>query len=126
MNEVAERADVVEVTVREHMRFYLVLVLLEVGDVRGDVVDARVVRTWEQEAHVNDNNLVVILDGVHIFADTHLADTTDRDDAQFWCPTPLLAWLHLQAELLAAIAVIDRFVYWNVDNVLTGTQADVL
>ena len=45
-----ERANVVEVSVCKDVRLDLMFVLLEIGNIRGNVVDARIIRPRKQEA----------------------------------------------------------------------------
>ncbi len=54
--------------------------LLEVGDVGDDEVDAEHLLVGEHQAAVDDDDVVAVLEHVHVLAD--LADAAERDDAE--------------------------------------------
>ena len=85
----------------------LVLILLQPLRIRDDVVDTWIVTTWEEEAHVDDDNIIVVLDGCHILANAHLAYPTNRDDLERWARSTGPLGLHVESKLLAAIAIVD-------------------
>ena len=80
MNKVAECTDVVEVSVRKHNAANLVLVCFKPGNIWRNVVDTWVICPWEQESHVDDDDVVFVFDRHHVFADTHFTESTDRDN----------------------------------------------
>ena len=95
MNKVTERTDMVQVSVRKHVSLNLMLVFLKVRNIRSDVVNARVIAPREQETHVDNDNFIVVLNGIHIFADTHFAYAANRDDTKLRRATAFWLWLHL-------------------------------
>ena len=121
MCHVAVRANVVKVSVREYLAADLVLIGFEVADIRRDVVDAWVISTWEQEAHVNDDDVVFVLDSHAVLTDAHFAEPADRHDFQLRTVRLLCTLLVGQAELFAFVAVIHRFVHRYVYDVLGST-----
>ena len=96
----------------------LVLVLLQPLRIGDDVVDAWVVTTREEEAHVDDDNIVVVLDGRHILANAHLAYPTNRDDLERWARRTRPLGLHIEGKLLAAIAIVDRLIDRHVNDLV--------
>ena len=78
--DVRQRADVVLVGVGDEERPDLGAVLLEVGDVGDDEVDAEHLLVGEHEAAVDDDDVVAVLEHVHVLAD--LAHPAERDDAE--------------------------------------------
>ena len=80
MNKVPERTDVIKVSVSEHVRLNLMLIFLEPGDIWRDVVNTWIITARKQEAHVHNDNFIIVLNGVHIFTNAHFADTTDWDN----------------------------------------------
>ena len=80
MNKVPERTDVIKVSVSEHVRLNLVLIFLQPGDIRRNIVDTWIIAAWKQEAHIHNDNLIIILNGIHVFTDTHFANTADWDN----------------------------------------------
>ena len=77
---VRQAADVVLVGVGDEEGLDLLAVLLEVGDVGDDEVDAEHLLVGEHEAAVDDDDLVAVLEDVHVLAD--LAHPAERDDAE--------------------------------------------
>ena len=77
---VRQRADVVLVGVGDEERPDLVAVLLEIGDVGDDEVDAEHLLVGEHEAAVDDDDVVAVLEDVHVLAD--LPHPAERDDAE--------------------------------------------
>ena len=77
---VGQAADVVLVGVRDEEGLDLVAALLEVGDVGHDEVDAEHLLVGEHQPAVDDDDLVAVLEDVHVLAD--LAHAAERDDAQ--------------------------------------------
>ena len=78
--DVRQRADVVLVGVRDQERLDLRLAFLEVGDVGDDEVDPEHLLVREHQAAVDHDDLVAVLEDVHVLAD--LADPAERDDAE--------------------------------------------
>ena len=116
----------VEVTMREHMAANTMFVLLKPRDIWGNIVDPRIISTRKQKAHVDNDDIVVELNGRHVFADTHFANSTDWDDLEGWAGRPRPFWLVDKAKLLAAIAVINRFVDWYIDHMLACLHIDIV
>ena len=77
---VRQRADMVLVGVGDEEGLDLGLVLLEVGDVGDDEVDPEHLLVGEHQAAVDHDDLVAVLEHVHVLAD--LADAAERDDAK--------------------------------------------
>jgi hypothetical protein len=77
---VRQRADVVLVGVGDEERLDVGAALLEVRDVGDDEVDAEHLLVGEHEAAVDDDDLVAVLEDVHVLAD--LAHPAERDDAE--------------------------------------------
>ena len=75
-----QRADVVLVGVGDEERPDLVAVLLEIADVGDDEVDAEHLLVGEHEAAVDDDDVVAVLEHVHVLAD--LPHPAERDDAE--------------------------------------------
>ena len=115
---VAVRTNVVEVTMCEYLATNLVLISFEVADVWGDVIDTRVICAREQEAHVDNDDIVLVFNSHTVLTDTHFTKSTNRHDLQLRAVCLLGALLVSQAELLAIIAVINRLIYRSVNDVL--------
>ena len=77
---VRQAADVVLVGVGDEERPDLGAVLLEVGDVGHDEVDAEHLLVREHEAAVDDDDVVAVFEHVHVLAD--LPHPAERDDAE--------------------------------------------
>ena len=110
----------------EHVATNTMFVLLKPRDIWGNIVDSRIISTRKQKAHVDNDDIIVELNGRHVFADTHLANTTDWDDLEGWAGRPRPFWLVDKAKLLAAIAVINRFVDWYIDHMLARLHIDIV
>ena len=123
-DNVPKGTDMVEVPVGKDMCPNLVLVLLQPLRIGDNVVDTWIVTTREEEAHVDDDNIVVVLDGCHILANAHLAYPTNRDDLERWARRTRPLGLHIEGKLLAAIAIIDRLINRHVNDVLRGLGID--
>ena len=78
--DVRQRADVVLVGVGDEERLDVGAALLEVGDVGDDEVDAEHLLVGEHQAAVDDDDLVAVLEHVHVLAD--LPHPAERDDAE--------------------------------------------
>jgi len=126
VNKVPEGADVIQVSVSEHMSLNLVLVFLQPGDIRCNVIDAWIVAARKQETHIHNDNLIVILNSVHVFTNAHFADTADWDNPQLRFAAASALWLHFGAKLLAAIAIIDRLIDRNINHVLRRPEINIL
>ena len=74
------RADVVLVGVGDEERLDVGAALLEVGDVGDDEVDAEHLLVGEHQPAVDDDDVVAVLEDVHVLAD--LAHPAERDDAE--------------------------------------------
>ena len=77
---VRQAADVVLVGVGDEEGPDVGAVLLEVGDVGDDEVDAEHLLVGEHEPAVDDDDVVAVLEHVHVLAD--LAHPAERDDAE--------------------------------------------
>ena len=77
---VRQRADVVLVGVGDEERPHVLAALLEIGDVGDDEVDAEHLLVGEHEAAVDDDDVVAVLEHVHVLAD--LPHPAERDDAE--------------------------------------------
>ena len=77
-HDVGDGADVVLVAVGDNYAAYAVLVLLEVGDVRDDDVDAVELLVREAEAAVHDDDVLPVL--VHGEVLANLTEPAERDD----------------------------------------------
>ena len=77
---VRQRADVVLVGVGDDERLDVGLALLEVRDVGDDEVDPEHLLVGEHEPAVDDDDVVAVLEHVHVLAD--LADAAERDDSK--------------------------------------------
>ena len=78
--DVRQAADVVLVGVGDEERPDLVAVLLEVRHVGHDEVDAEHLLVGEHQAAVDDDDVVAVLEHVHVLAD--LPHPAERDDAE--------------------------------------------
>ena len=78
--DVRQAADVVLVGVGDEERLDVGAALLEVGDVGDDEVDAEHLLVGEHQSAVDDDDLVAVLEDVHVLAD--LAHPAERDDAE--------------------------------------------
>ena len=78
--DVRQGADVVLVGVGDEERPDLVAALLEVGDVGDDEVDAEHLLVGEHQPAVDDDDVVAVLEDVHVLAD--LPHPAERDDAE--------------------------------------------
>ena len=77
---VRQRADVVLVGMGDEERLDVGAAFLEVGDVGDDEVDPEHLLVGEHQAAVDDDDLVAVLEDVHVLAD--LAHPAERDDAE--------------------------------------------
>ena len=100
------------------MRADTVFILLKPGDVRRNVVNAWVIAAWKQKTHVDHDNIVIVFNRGHIFADTHLANAADRNNFKRWTRCAWFFRLHRQTKLFAAIAVIHRLIHRHVNYML--------
>ena len=107
MNKMAERTNVIKVSVRKNVRLNLVLILFQPSNIRRDVIDAWIITAREQKAHIYDDNLIIIFDGVHILTNSHFAHATNRNNPKFRLTTANRFWLHFGAKLLAAVSVVN-------------------
>ena len=115
---VGQGADVVLVGVGDEERLDLGAVLLEVGDVGDDEVDAEHLLVREHESAVDDDDVVAVLEDVHVLAD--LPHPAERDDAEWqiwrwrlcfgpsWVGMRVLGW------------VVQNRVSWSVSAVSRG------
>ena len=78
--DVRQPADVVLVGVGDQERPDVGLALAEVGDVGDDEVDAEHLLVGEHQAAVDDDDVVAVLDDVHVLAD--LPHPAERDDPE--------------------------------------------
>ena len=78
--DVRQRADVVLVGMRDQEGLDVGLAFLEVRDVGDDEVDPEHLLVGEHQAAVDDDDVVAVLEHVHVLAD--LADPAERDDAE--------------------------------------------
>ena len=101
-------------------------VFQKIGNIGRDVVDAWVVSTREQKAHVHHNNVVIVLNGGHVFANAHFAHTTNRDYLKGGAWGAWLFRLFGQTKLPATITVIDTFIDRNVDDMLAGLRVHIV
>jgi hypothetical protein len=81
--EVRERADVVLVPVGEDDSADVAFVVLEVGEVRQDEVDAQMLVPRERQAGIDHDDAVVALDDHHVLPD--LAQPPERDQPRRAC-----------------------------------------
>ena len=86
--DVRQAADVILVGVGDEERLDVLPALLEVGDVRHDEVDAEHLLVGEHQPAVDDDDVVAVLEDVHVLAD--LAHPAERDD-----PERLVRWGHV-------------------------------
>ena len=98
LHEIRNAADVVFVAVRQKDAADLILVLDKIGDVGEHEVDARHLLGRENDARVDDDDVVPVLDGGHVLAD--LADTAEEEHFDGPFPFPLL---HLLFRLLGSL-----------------------
>jgi hypothetical protein len=77
---VRQRADVILVGMGDEERTDVGAALLEVGDVGDDEVDAKHLLVGEHQAAVDDDDVVAVLEDVHVLAD--LPYPAERDDPQ--------------------------------------------
>jgi len=77
---VRQRADVILVGMGDEERTDVGAALLEVGDVGDDEVDAEHLLVGEHQAAVDDDDVVPVLEDVHVLAD--LPYPAERDDAE--------------------------------------------
>ena len=77
---VGQAADVVLVGVGDQERPDVGLALLEVGDVGNDEVDPEHLLVGEHQPAVDHDDVVAVLEHVHVLAD--LADAAERDDPE--------------------------------------------
>ena len=68
------------VGVRDQERLDVLAAFLEVGDVGHDEVDAEHLLVGEHQAAVDHDDVVAVLEHVHVLAD--LADAAERNDAK--------------------------------------------
>ena len=108
----------IQVSMCKHVTTNTMLIRLEPRYVWRDVVDTGVIAAWEQKAHVDNNDVIVVFNGGHVLPDTHFAHTTNRNNLQRGAWRAWALRLVGQAKLSATIAVIDAFVYRHVNDVL--------
>ena len=78
--DVRQAADVVLVGVGDQERLDVGLALAQVGDVGDDEVDAEHLLVGEHQPAVDDDDVVAVLDDVHVLAD--LPHPAERDDPE--------------------------------------------
>ena len=78
--DVRQRADVVLVRMGDEERLDVGAPVLEVGDVGDDEVDAEHLLVGEHQSAVDHDDLVAVLEHVHVLAD--LAHPAERDDSE--------------------------------------------
>ena len=79
--DVRQAADVVLVGVSDEERPDVGAVLLEIGDIRHDEVDPEHLLVREHQPAVDDDDVVAVLEDVHVLAD--LAHPAERDDPEW-------------------------------------------
>ena len=83
------------VGVGDEERLDLGAALLEIGDVGDDEVDAEHLLVGEHQPAVDDDDVVAVLEHVHVLAD--LAHPAERDDAERlvvgWSASRFLGWV---------------------------------
>ena len=107
MNKVAERTNVIKVPVRKYVCLNFMLILFQPSNIRRDVIDAWIITAWEQKAHIYDDNLIIIFDGVHILTNSHFTHAANWDNPKFRLTAANRLWLHFGAKLLAAVSVVN-------------------
>ena len=80
LDQMVKGTNMIKVSVSDDHRLDLVFSFFQIGDIRYDVINPGVIVTRKEKAHVDDDNLVTVFESSHVFADAHLAVTTDRDD----------------------------------------------
>ena len=86
--DMPECANVVEMAMRKDVRANPVFILFQPLGVGNDVINTRIIAAWEQEPHINDDDIVVVFNRRHVLADTHLANTANRNHLQCWPRRP--------------------------------------
>ena len=121
-------ANMIKVSMSDDHCLDLIFSFFQIGDIRYDVINPGIIVTRKEEAHIDDDNLVTILESSHVFTDAHLAVTADRDDPQRRLVLRLLNMLASQRRgvLLAGKAVVERAVNWTVDDMLTSLSVDIV
>ena len=128
LDQMVKGTNMVKVSVSDDHCLDLVLSFFQIGDIRYDVINPGVIVARKEKAHIDNDNLVTILESSHVFTDTHLAVTADRDNPHRRLVLRLLNMLASQCRgvLLAGKAVVERAVNRPVDDMLTGLSIDVV
>src|SRR5688572_10640965 len=120
--------NVVKVTMSKYYSTDFMFAFFEISYVWHNVVYTWVVSTWEQKAHVDYNNVVIVFDSHHVFANTHFAKSADWDYLKAWrpwCRLLALTFLIAKNKLLAPVAVVDRLVNRHINNMLASHLINV-
>ena len=118
-------SNMIQVRVREENRLNIFAIIFKPFRIWHHVIDARVILTREERAHINQDNLTLIFDSSHILTDTKFAKTANRNNAHRIAM--LTGSLNLRhRDLLAIVAVITGFIYWNTNNMLSSLGVNVL
>ena len=118
-------SNVIQVGVRKQDGFDAVAVVVQIFGIWYHVVNARIITIRKQSAHINQDNFIFILNGSHVFANAELAQATNRNDShgvRMWAGGANLPHRHL----VAMVAVVTRFIYWNTNNVLRSLCVHIL
>ncbi|MNV31098.1 hypothetical protein D3C71_1223900 [compost metagenome] len=81
LEHIRQASDMVFVTMRQHNASYLVAVLRQIGNIRNNDINAEHILFWELQSRIHDDNVVTVLDYVHVFSD--LTDSAQCEDHQF-------------------------------------------
>ena len=128
LDQMMKSTNMVKMSVSDDHCLDLIFSFFQIGDIRHDVINPGIIVTRKEEAHIDDDNLVTVLESSHVFADTHLAVTADRDDPHRRLVLRLLNMLASQCRgvLLTGKAIVERTVNRSVDDMLTGLSIDVV
>ena len=83
-DDMPECTNVVEMAVRKDVRSNPMLIFFQPLSIRNYIIYTRIIAAWKQKTHINDDDIVVIFNRRHVLADTHLADTANRNHLQRW------------------------------------------
>ena len=107
--DVRQGADVILVGVGDEEGPDVGLALLEVGDVGDDEVDPEHLLVGEHQAAVDDDDVVAVLEHVHVLAD--FADAAERDDPErevcSWHEGLVRPWWEVDQKMVRSAAASD-------------------
>ena len=115
--QVRNSANVVLMAVGEHERIHLVQAWANVGEVRQNQVNAWLLGVREENTAIDEQQVAVVFDGVHVAAD--FAQTTESDDTH--AAATVLWWRYELGVILRHLVFIRHWQRLHWDSSLRAT-----